>query len=293
MTLFMYKGLPACGKTTDALARVRKNPYGVKRVNKDDLRALLHGGEWSIKLERDILRARDTLVQTLLGEGYDVLVDDTNLAPIHEEELRGIASDLGAKFEVVDMTDVSPKVCVERDAVRPGLAHVGKKVIMDMYKKYLAHSVKRPEPPPFDPAKLECIICDIDGTVAQYSHGEGCRGPYDWQRVSEDQPRKDIIRVVKELALNRDLLFVSGRMDDCSLATEKWLYANGFGNFLLYMRKSGDMRRDSIVKREIYDTKIAPYYNVVAVIDDRPQVLNECWRPLGLPVFDVGTGEDF
>ena len=42
--LLMYRGLPASGKTTAALAAI-KNSYGlIKRVNKDDLRAMIDAG---------------------------------------------------------------------------------------------------------------------------------------------------------------------------------------------------------------------------------------------------------
>ncbi len=63
----------------------------------------------------------------------------------------------------------------------------------------------------------------------------------------------------------------------------------------LLMRAPGDSRRDSIVKRELYEKHIKGKYNVVAVFDDRPSVIRECWQALGFTdrIFNVGSGEEF
>ena len=45
------------------------------------------------------------------------------------------------------------------------------------------------------------------------------------------------------------------------------------------MRKTGDNRKDSIIKREIFENDIRPYYNIDYVLDDRNQVV-EMWRSI-------------
>jgi hypothetical protein len=55
------------------------------------------------------------------------------------------------------------------------------------------------------------------------------------------------------------------------------------------MRKADDYRKDSIIKKEIYDNDIFPRYNVLFVYDDRNQVV-EMWRGLGVKVFQVELG---
>ena len=50
MKLIMTKGLPASGKSTWAKQYLDDNP-GTKRVNKDDLRAMLDNGKWSKRNE--------------------------------------------------------------------------------------------------------------------------------------------------------------------------------------------------------------------------------------------------
>lgn len=56
------------------------------------------------------------------------------------------------------------------------------------------------------------------------------------------------------------------------------------------MRKSGDMRKDSIVKREMFDEHIRGRYNVNFVLDDRNQVV-ELWRSMGLTCLQVADGD--
>lgn len=65
-----------------------------------------------------------------------------------------------------------------------------------------------------------------------------------------------------------------------------WLDKHDLPIDLLLMRSGGDMRRDSIVKREMYLDLIEPFYDVRVIVDDRPQVV-EMWRSLGLHVIAV------
>lgn len=289
-TLYMTKGLPASGKTTAAKALVATQP-GTKRVNKDDLRAMIDGGKWSEANEKFILAARDYLVGGALLGGFHVIVDDTNLVPKHENQLRDLANRHKAKFEILDFTNVSPEECIKRDLVRPN--SVGSKVIMDMYNKFLKPAL--PVPPQISPSFPSTILVDIDGTVAKMNN----RGPFEWDKVGQDLARNHVIAMIESFLDDRprmNLIFVSGRDAICENDTRAWLNHNiPARDWKLFMRPEGDQRRDSIVKREIYENHIKGKYNVVAVFDDRPSVIRECWQELGFGdrVFNVGTGEEF
>ena len=74
-------------------------------------------------------------------------------------------------------------------------------------------------------------------------------------------------------------------MDNCREDTLKRLEINEIPCSELLMRKADDVRKDSIVKREMYEEHIKGKYNVKFVFDDRPQVV-KTWRELGLFVFD-------
>lgn len=278
-TLFMTKGLPASGKTTWAKAKLADQPGAFKRINKDDLRAMLDGGKWSQANEKLLLGVRDYIVGAALNAGKHVIADDTNLAPKHADALAAIAKKNGAAFEVMDFTHVGLEECIERDRKRTN--YVGEKVIRDMHAQFLA--VKPPVLVP-DPALPWCVIVDIDGTVAKMDG----RGPFDWHSVGSDVENAPVCHLVR--GIQDKVIFLSGRDAVCRYATEGWLAAAGiFGGADLHMRPEGDMRDDRIVKEEIYRREILGRYNIRYVLDDRDKVVR-LWRSLGLPCFQVAEG---
>lgn len=135
----------------------------------------------------------------------------------------------------------------------------------------------------------ECFIVDIDGTIAEMNY----RGPYEWNKVGTDNPILEIIDLVKSLYAftNSHLIFLSGRDGSCYSETESWLKKHfPLETFSLYMRSPGDMRKDCIVKEELYNEHIKDKYNVFLVIDDRQQVV-DMWRSLGLRCIQVAEGD--
>ena len=139
--------------------------------------------------------------------------------------------------------------------------------------------------------KPDAIICDVDGTVA-LMHGN--RGPYEWDKVSTDNPNQWVIDLIVSYynGTSCKIIFLSGRCDDCFDDTEEWL--DNYVNipFELYMRpKAQEFDKDADVKYEIYTKLIKPRYDVQFVIDDRQQVV-DMWRDVaGLPVAQVGKGD--
>lgn len=118
--------------------------------------------------------------------------------------------------------------------------------------------------------KIDCFIFDIDGTIARHKPH---RGPYEEHKVYEDTVIDPVAKVLKTLAQEYKIIFVSGRTDGCKEDTERWIMDKiGVFGFALFMRVKGDQRKDSIVKKEIYDAHILPFYNVIGVFDDRLQV---------------------
>ncbi len=132
-SLFMLKGLPASGKTNLTRIMMQEKPWEVKRVSKDDLRAMVQNGKYTEDSEHFILDIRDFVVARAIERGHDVVVDDTNMNPKHEEQLREIAYSMDAIFEVVEM-DTPLEVCIKRDAKRR--FPIGEAVIRGMAEKY-------------------------------------------------------------------------------------------------------------------------------------------------------------
>lgn len=58
----------------------------------------------------------------------------------------------------------------------------------------------------------------------------------------------------------------------------------------LYMRPEGDVRKDTEIKREIFDNYIRDKYRVLFVLDDRNSVV-KMWRDLGLKCLQVAEGD--
>ena len=289
--LIITRGLPGSGKTTWAKAQ----PATV-RVNRDELRRMMHGGHtgegWA---ERQITVAQRAQIDALLRSGVNVICDDTNLRGKTVKELAELALSAGAEVTLEDFTWVPMETCIERDATRPESEQVGPEVIQRMHARYLAG--KRAEielPTAVKVEKYEpsldlppAILVDLDGTVAIM----GKRSPYDASLVHLDTPNAPVIEAIRAMrAAGHTIVFCSGRTDDYRSLTEDWLAEHvGVPYAALHMRKAGDTRRDAVVKREIFENEVRQSWRVVAVFDDRNQVVR-MWRELGLTVFQVAEG---
>lgn len=272
--LQMNRGLPGSGKTTASMQLVAE---GFKRVSKDDLRAMCDGGAWSKAKEELIKSIEVDIVKEFISDGYSVVVDDTNF--LYEDFWRAEAVLLGAEFRVVDF-DTSLQECIKRDAKR-GDKSVGEKVIFRMWEKYC-----KPVAPAYDPTLPDCYIFDMDGTLSKFNG----RGPHDYDKVLTDVKNEDIVRIFQTLEdVTKNMIIVSARIDSCREDTEGWINEANISPVAVLMRKTGDDRNDSIVKREIYDEFIKGKYNVLGVFDDRDRVV-EMWRSLGLTCLQVDYG---
>lgn len=295
-TLYITRGLPASGKTTWAKTFVVGSPDTRARVNRDDLRAMLYGTpDYSWAQESAVTEASRHAVSALLAAGRDVVADDMNLRPKYVREWARFAAARGVEFEVVEFP-VDVDESVRRDAERP--KPVGGEVIRRMAQRYLRNGALQPIPPLDDEqpevdaytaamGSVPAIIVDIDGTLA--IHGD--RSPYDLTRVNEDLPNGPVIEAVR--AAYHDglaVIYCSGREATCLDATFDWLERHVAVPGELHMRAAGDLRRDSLVKRDLFDAHIRDKYDVRYVLDDRQQVV-DMWRALGLTVFQVAPGD--
>lgn len=281
--VLVYRGLPASGKSTAARKMLDENPGKYKRINKDDLRAMLDNGHHSKGNEKFVLKVRDMLILHALGEGKHVIIDDTNIHPKHADRIRELVKGL-AEVEVIDFMHVDVETCIARDLNRPN--SVGERVIRRMWKEYLGW-----EKPKLvqDSALPRAIICDLDGTLALLNG----RSPYDASTCDQDlinQPVADI--VIRFQAAGHHIVFLSGREDKFREPTERFLKQHLGPDFpyTLIMRTTGDMRKDSIIKQELLESQVTPQWYVDFVLDDRNQVV-DMWRSLGLTCLQVDYGD--
>lgn len=277
--VIFLKGLPASGKSTFAkewLEEDRENRY---RANKDDLRK-----QYPESKEKEIVQEETARVKMALLCGKDIVIDDTNYNPIHEERFRKLADHVALingntiEFEIKEF-DIDPITCIERDLQRE--EKVGKKVIIDMYKKYIYKH-------PTSDIRVtgNVIISDIDGTLAL----TGDRDIYDYSKVCVDYKNFILASILIQMYIagNR-IVFMSGREDICREETEKWIESfmcNIPGvdfHYTLLMRKRGDKRKDTIVKQELFDNNFTKE-EILCVFDDR-KCVRQMWQDNGLYVF--------
>lgn len=168
------------------------------------------------------------------------------------------------------------------------------------------------------------VIFDIDGTLLDIGHRlrHIKKTPKDWKAFRDpkekvfDVPIMPIINIARAFLYNhpRDrIIFASGRSEeervDTVLSLSDWFLLDGWQKVTLegklgdvvetyptspfYMRAEKDYRKDTIVKREMYEQMLVDGYKPKLVFDDRPSVLR-MWREIeGLQVVDVGHGVEF
>ena len=131
------------------------------------------------------------------------------------------------------------------------------------------------------------VIVDIDGTVAHRTD----RDPFEYDKVLDDRPDNETIEVITALwRAGYKIIFISARDDSCFDDSYEWLRLHCPPFIKLYMRKTGDLRKDAIIKEEIYREHIEPFYDVFCVFDDRNQVV-DMWREIGLKCFQPEPGD--
>lgn len=278
--IIMLKGLPGSGKSTWANQYVTDHSNAV-RVNKDDLRRMLRGPKWAKSLEPGVLVTRDNIVSWALAHDRDVIIDDTNFAPKHEQRLRELACTMEAEFEI-KFIDTPLRECIKNDLHR--LNSVGEKVIRRMYNEFLCPNSPKIE---IIPEADNAIICDLDGTLCLHNG----RNPYDTENCEFDLINFPVYDLLVR-SWTAKIIFVSGRDEQFRPQTIKWLenISTIIKDYELYMRPHDDRRDDSIVKRELFDKHIRGKYNILYVLDDRTRVV-DMWRSLGLACFQVAEGE--
>lgn len=288
-------GCPGSGKSTWANEFVRANP-GYYILTRDDFREKLFGLEYRNQYKYSKQREKAVTVAQLgaanelmtLEATKGIIIADTNLNPITVKNWKEVCEKRGFKFTtkefIVPWTEL-----VKRNAYR-GEKAVPIEVLRRMYadqnpKKYIASEWPEGRP--------EAVIFDIDGTLALM----GDRSPYDLEKCGEDTHNTMVVNLLHMLdKKGYKILTVSGR--ESGTKEEPYRYfrmtTDWLNKFTIpeahFQRKQGDMRKDDIVKEEIFWRDIAPKYDVKLCIDDRNQVV-EMWRRLGIECWQVAHGD--
>ena len=307
MSVVLLRGVPGSGKSTAALQLMNDFPDQFVRVNRDDIRMMMFGAYWfsgddAQTKEKAVTHVEHSLIKSAIKAGKRPLVDATNLNKQSVKAILRIAGSHGLAVDHIDF-EVSQEEAIRRDAGRN--KKVGEDVVKKFFQKNNIDKVSGklpalPEVPSLndrefvkysDPTDAQyhdpkAILVDIDGTIAQMNG----RSPYDYSRVSEDLVVPAVKNLVSTLFNDGyEIIFFSGRKDECLQDTHTWLKDNvdPFVDFKLFMRDAGDDRPDYIVKYEMFHEHIQGKYRVEFVLDDRLQVVR-MWHKLGVPVLRVG-----
>jgi len=291
-------GVSASGKTTKA-KEIAKTTNALI-VNRDQLREMLFGySQENINnyyelpdlylKENQITIFQNLLIEKALKKGNDVIIDNTNLKQSYINDFLKNFNEYEINFCLLEC---SLEEAIKRDKSR--IRSVGEEVIKRQFNnlKILKKNFKFKEQLPSqikiynNHSKPKAFVFDIDGTLAINSE----RNPYDLSRVIEDKLNNCVATCLHSL-VSFKIIICSGRegTEECEDLTKKWLNLNNIKYDFLMMRKEKDQRPDYIVKEEMWH-KICKDYYIVAMFDDRNQVVNHA-RKLGFNVFQVNEGD--
>lgn len=285
--IILIVGCSGSGKTTWAESFIASNNNWVN-INRDDERfAMTNNGirDWSKykfnkSNERKVTEIINEKLAQAFADGKNIIISDTNLNPTYRENFKTMALEYGYEYSEKPFV-VSWVELEKRNANRQG--GVSTTILRSQYLRmqdYLKRKTYKP-----NTQLHKAAIVDVDGTVAGMN---GIRKPYEWNRVDQDKPRREIIAMVRGLyESGYRIIFLSGRDGECYDKTQKWLDKHCRFPFELHMRAAGDQRKDYTVKEELF-WPLTGKWNITTAIDDRPQVLR-LWEELKIQnIISVG-----
>jgi predicted kinase len=282
-------GCSASGKSTFAEDLCRRNPNEWVEVNRDNIRFKDCEKNWNKykftkKSENKVTVEWDRQLDSAMSCNKNIILSDTNI----NEYYRSILIkklDINGYEVIIKEFPVEFDELLRRDMHRSG--SVGYEVLLRQYITYQRRTVNKYEP---TKGSNKAYIVDIDGTLAINTH----RDIFNYTKILTDTPNEHVVNVIKGLMYLADykIIFLSGRDDSCRKDTLIWLQTfinSKINDDALLMRRTGDRRKDYIVKMELFNNHIRNVNDVLAVIDDRKQVMECCWSVLGLNIINVGV----
>jgi predicted kinase len=292
--LTILVGCPASGKSTFSEWIVKTEPKTM-RVSRDEIRATQFAQVMEQDAELMISKIINEQVKTLLVNGWNVLLDNchTKLDYIetHIKQFQDLAH---IEFKVFDLPMEELLISNAKRTRK-----VPKKVIESMFHqlqilkakfdfKPIRKSKSKVEYTNQNPTLPKAIICDLDGTLALMNG----RNPFDASRCDEDLLNNPVANVlINYKNLGYKIILLSGREDKFEAPTLRFLANHKIEFEVLLMRKTADNRKDSIIKKEIFDAKIRDKFFVEFVLDDRNQVVDMWRNELKLACFQVYYGD--
>lgn len=118
---------------------------------------------------------------------------------------------------------------------------------------------------------MQAVICDLDGTLIanpKYKYGEDLETFY--KNILEGYPLTWCKKLLESMvASGVVVIFLTARDQKCEKVTKQQLDSWFDFDYVLYMRKMGDLREDYLMKEE-YLQEIKKDYDVLFCLDDNP-----------------------
>lgn len=305
MELILLVGSQGSGKTT--LAKTKFSSYSY--INQD-----LQGKEGHFEHFLNAVFTEDNIV-----------VDRINHTKNQRQRYLEVAKSNGYSTRIIVLhvpKDDCLKRCTERTD-HPSIKdkRTASKALYSFFKSYErvtddeADVVERHYHSDEHKRKTDCVVFDIDNTIADNKHREHYMTgeKKDWKGFFSQLHNDTPVKAVEFLYRMCDswnyecysstiggqdaykvpplsVVFCSARPEDYREPTEDWLVNHGFGWQYLFMRQRDDFRQDAIIKENILDFEILTRYDIMFWCDDRDQVVDRI-RSRGIPVFQVAPGE--
>ena len=142
---------------------------------------------------------------------------------------------------------------------------------------------------------MKFLIVDLDGSLCNDTHRKHLAESKKWDEYhslsSRDEPNDFVLTLIRKL-INDNVVAVviTGRTNDYESSTNEWLHRLGVYAEFTYMRKFGDHRPATVLKRESLNAFLSETSSTVdecvVAIEDTP-VIVDLWRSLNIPVLQV------
>jgi predicted kinase len=286
----IMSGPPRSGKST-LVTEMLKEDKTLVRISRDSIRTCIRGDR-GIEHEKLVTKIHDEALKLAVADGYNVVLDSTNVNYKALMERLPVWASLG-DIEIVYMPNLTLKELKERNENGPADEKLPSMVLSKMRSNYQVLLEKTDEIQKFldnyselvvtpyiqDESKPKAIIIDIDDTVARKGH----RHHFDWKKVGEDAPIKDMLTLIDSLDKNIIRIYTTGRSEVCRADTIAWLTKHSnidWNEDLLFMRAKSDFRKATETKKELFE-KINKHYHVIAWFDDDQRIIEQ-FRELGI-----------
>ena len=287
--VLILQGIPASGKSTFAKALVADSRGLWKRLNKDDMRAMLDDSVHSKENESFVEQLRDMMLFEALKAGKNVIIDDTNLWERPIERVKKVVEQFQkthrTKVEIeIKSFEADLSTCIERDSQR--VPSVGATVISKLYRQHILSKEELYSYSDKDESLPPTLVCELDHVIAILSQ----RGLQDIFLCENDlvhQPIKELLDIYR--AANYKIILLTQRPETYRRQTQNWLYYNRieFDELLMYPSGAKGIR----VKKELYEQHILSKYQVKLALETQ-QEATDLWRlELGIPCLQVGYGD--